>query len=113
MPRSLLLVLVLSPLALTQTFTYKAIDIPGATETQVRGVNSSGEIVGFYKTTSCVETQIQFPNCPVQGFKIVNGVLTKLLVADSTWTAIMGVNDYGDLVGYAATTDTGAHGFLW
>ena len=25
----------------------------------------------------------------------------------------MGVNDYGDLVGFAITTDTGAHGFLW
>lgn len=36
MARSLLLLLVLSPLALTQTFTYKAINIPGATETQVR-----------------------------------------------------------------------------
>src|SRR3954449_11746502 len=84
-----------------QSFTYKPIDIPGATETQVRGVNSSGEIVGFYKTTSCVETHIQFPSCPVHGFKIVNGVITKLLVPHSTWTAIMGVNDYGDLVGFA------------
>jgi hypothetical protein len=107
------LLFALSQFAFTQTFTYKAINIPGATETQVRGVNSSGEIVGFYKTTSCVETHIQFPNCAVHGFKIVNGVLTKLLVPHSTWTAIMGVNDYGDLVGYAATTDTGAHGFLW
>lgn len=113
MSRLLVLLLAFSPLAFTQTFTYKAINIPGATETQVRGVNSSGEIVGFYKTTSCVENFIQFPNCPVHGFKIVNGVVTKLLVPHSTWTAIMGVNDYGDLVGFAITSDTGAHGFLW
>jgi hypothetical protein len=109
----LLLLLVFCPIAFAQTFTYKAIDIPGATETQVRGVNSSGEIVGFFKTSSCVETLIQFPNCPVEGFKIVNGVVTKLFVPNSTWTAIMGVNDYGDLVGFAITSDTGAHGFLW
>jgi hypothetical protein len=113
MARLFLVLLAFSPLAFTQTFTYKAINIPGATETQVRGVNSSGEIVGFYKTTSCVETFIQFPNCPVHGFKIVKGVITKLLVPHSTWTAIMGVNDYGDLVGFAMTSSTGAHGFLW
>jgi hypothetical protein len=96
MMRLFFLLFVLSQFALTQTFTYKAFNIAGATETQVRGVNSSGEIVGFYKTTSCVENHIQFPTCPVHGFKIVNGVLTKLLVPNSTWTAIMGVNDYGD-----------------
>jgi hypothetical protein len=112
MTRLFLLLVLFSELAFAQTFTYKAINIPGATETQVRGVNSSGEIVGFYKTTSCVETHIQFPSCPVHGFKIVNGVITKLLVPHSTWTAIMGVNDYGDLVGFAITT-TGSHGFLW
>lgn len=113
MPRFFLVLLAVSQFAFTQTFTYKAVNIPGATETQVRGVNSSGEIVGFYKTTSCVETNIQFPNCPVHGFKITNGVITKLLVPHSTWTDIMGVNDYGDLVGFAITSNTGAHGFLW
>jgi len=69
MPRLLVLLLALSPIAFTQTFTYKAINIPGATETQVRGVNSSGEIVGFYKTTSCVETIIQFPTAPFTASK--------------------------------------------
>jgi hypothetical protein len=113
MLRLFILLLAASQFAFTQAFTYKTIDIPGATETQVRGVNSSGEIVGFFKTTSCVERIIQFPNCPVEGFKIVNGVLTKLFVPHSTWTDIMGVNDYGDLVGFAITSDTGAHGFLW
>ena len=96
-------------------FTYTAVNIPGATETEVRGVNSSGEIVGYYKTTSsatCTEVNVQFPNCPVHGFKIVNGVLTKLMVPNSTWTAIMGVNDFGDLVGFTVTSD-GSHGFLW
>ncbi len=42
---------VLAQLSYAQ-FTYTAVNIPGATETEVRGVNSSGEIVGYYKTTS-------------------------------------------------------------
>ncbi len=41
----LLLVFAISLPAFPQAFTYKTIDIPGAMETQVRGVNSSGEIV--------------------------------------------------------------------
>jgi hypothetical protein len=113
MARLLILLLALGQFGFAQSFTYRTIDIPGANETQVRGVNSSGEIVGFYKNTSCTETQIQFPNCPVQGFKITNGVITTLQLPNSIWTAIMGVNDYGDLVGSTITTDTGAHGFLW
>lgn len=34
------------------------------------------------------------------------------MIPNSTWTAIMGVNDYGDLVGFTITSD-GSHGFLW
>ena len=111
MYRLILVLFFLTPLTFAQ-FTYKSVDVPGATETQVRGVNSSGEIVGYYKTTSCVDSSTQFPNCPVHGFKIVNGTLTKLMVRNSTSTAIMGVNDYGDLVGFCITPD-GSHGFLW
>src|SRR5438034_8661309 len=33
-------------------FTYKAVNVSGATSTQVRGINSAGEMVGFYRTTS-------------------------------------------------------------
>ena len=94
----LILLLAFSQLAFTQTFTYKAINIPGATETQVRGVNSSGEIVGFYKTTSCVETHIQFPNCPVHGFKIVNGVITDKRMIGGTY-----VDSNGGIHGFVAT----------
>jgi hypothetical protein len=99
-------------LALGQ-FKFTAVNISGATETQVRGVNSTGEIVGFYKTTNCVEPSIQFPNCDVHGFKIINGKITKLMVPDSVSTAIMGVNDDGDLVGFCITSDGYTHGFFW
>ena len=107
-----ILLLAASHLAFAQ-FNFRTINVPGATETQVRGVNASGEIAGFYKTTNCVEPSIQFPNCFVHGFKIVNGTLVKLMVPHSLSTAIMGVNDYGDLVGFCITSDGYSHGFLW
>jgi hypothetical protein len=110
--RVIVVLLFTTPLSFAQ-FKFQIVDVPGATETQVRGVNSSREIVGYYKTTGCVEPSIQFPNCPVQGFKIVNGTLTTLMVPNSTSTAIMGVNDYGDLVGFCITSDGYTHGFLW
>src|SRR6202171_140520 len=101
---------------LAQTFTYAPINLPGAVATEARGINSSGEVVGFYYTTnSCTEPtgEVQFPNCIVQGFKMVNGTITKLMVPNSISTAIMGVNDYGDLVGFTRLKDGSAHAFLW
>jgi len=103
-------------------FNYTAVNIPGAVQTEVRGVNNSGEIVGLYQLAgaSCVPyapANPQLPICNVKGFKIVNGVLTKLSVPGSLSTAIMGVNDLGDLVGfYTKTSDLCVieqHGFIW
>ena len=105
----------LSSLGFAQTFTYAPINISGAVATEVRGINNNGEVVGFYYTNkSCVEPagEIQFPNCNVHGFKMINGVVTKLMIPNSTSTAIMGLNDYGDLVGFCLD-NTGSHAFLW
>jgi hypothetical protein len=110
----LAIVLALPSTLLAQTFTYAPINVPGGTQTEARGINSSGEVVGFYYTTNCVEpTEVQFPNCIVQGFKMVNGTIIKLMVPNSMSTAILGVNDYGDLVGFTRLNDGSAHGFLW
>jgi hypothetical protein len=102
-------------------FKYTAVNVSGAAETEVRGVNNYGEIVGFYRppTASCPElpSNPQVPICNVKGFKIVNGVLTKLMVPGSLATSIMGVNDYGDLVGFYTKTSSACiieqHGFIW
>ncbi|PYX08062.1 MAG: hypothetical protein DMG88_12240 [Acidobacteria bacterium] len=98
MYRSILttVILTISTVSLAQTFTYAPINVPGAVATEARGINNNGEVVGFYYTTkSCVEPagEVQFPNCPVHGFKMVNGTVTKLMVPNSLSTAIMGVND--------------------
>ena len=124
MYRLLIAILLLMPsLPSAAQFKFTPVNITGAAETQVRGVNNLGEIVGFYRlaTAACipeVPLNLQVPNCNVRGFKIVNGVLTKLMVPGSISTAIMGVNDYGDLVGYYTKMVTGCtvpmqHGFIW
>ena len=113
----LAIVLALPSTLLAQTFTYAPINIPGAFATEARGINNSGEVVGFYyPTNTCHEPtgEVQFPNCFVHGFKMVNGVVTKLMVPNSISTAILGLNDYGDLVGYTLLNNGGgAYAFLW
>src|SRR5438067_2338890 len=99
-------------------FTYDPINVPGATSTEARGINNNGEIVGFYDISSCVEQNVEVPTCPTHGFKLVNGRYIELMVPTSFRTAIMGVNDYGDLVGFYVTTELTCsspvyHGFIW
>lgn len=118
MHRSILTVvlLTLAPVSFAQIFTYAPINVPGAVATEARGINNNGEVVGFYYTTkACVEPagEVQFPNCYVHGFKMANGAVTKLMIPNSLSTAIMGVNDSGDLVGFCIAGDGYAHGFLW
>jgi uncharacterized membrane protein len=98
---------------LAQTFTYAPINVPGAAATEARGINNNGEIVGFYKTAACVDYDVKVPSCPTKGFKYVNGSFIKLMVPSSVSTAIMGVNDLGDLVGFYTKTDGTKHGFIW
>ena len=119
MHRLLLAILLLT---LTSTsfgqFTYAPINVPGAAATEARGINNNGEIVGFYKTTACADYDIKVPNCPTKGFKYVNGSYIKLMVTGSVTTAILGVNDLGDLVGFYSKMVSGCsnpvfHGFIW
>lgn len=94
-------------------FSYAPINVPGAVSTEARGINNNGEIVGFYKTVACTDYDIKVPNCATKGFKYVNGTYVKLMVPNSVSTAILGVNDYGDLVGFYKKSDGTTHGFIW
>ena len=112
------LVLALTLLATTQAFSqttlkFAAINFPGAIATQARGINASGEIVGFYQSSSCFNYTLQVPSCPTKGYKLVNGNFTELNIPNSIRTAMTGVNDNGDIVGFYQKTDLSYHGFLW
>lgn len=108
-----LLTLLVAAQALAQTFTYSTVDVPGATATQARGINTSGEIVGFYQTTSCSNYTLQVPNCATQGYKRVHGKIVTLNVPNAISTTVTGVNDHGDIVGFYQRSDNSYHGFLW
>src|SRR5436305_13792327 len=113
---TLLLIAVTHPLF--AQFTFAPINVPGATSTEARGINNNGEIFGFYDISSCVEQSMEVPTCPTHGFKLVNGRYIELMVPTSFRTAIMSVNDYGDVAGFYATTDLTCstflyHGFIW
>ena len=94
-------------------FSYAPIDVPGASATVARGINNSGEIVGFYQTAACSNYDLNVPNCPTLGFKYVNSTYTTLMVPNSTATAVNGVNDLGDIVGFYTNADGSRHGFIW
>jgi len=116
--RLTLLLFLLAALPLQAQFTFAPINVSGAVSTQARGLNVNGEVVGFYQTVACANLAWQVPNCPTRGFKYVNGSYIKLMVPGSLTTAIMGVNDYGDLVGFYSKTQSGCsrpvyHAFIW
>jgi probable HAF family extracellular repeat protein len=70
--------------------TYTQIDPPGSTLTRCQGINSAGEIVGFY-----VENAIY------HGFTLINGTYTTLDYPNAN-TYLNGVNDLGQIVGYSS-----------
>ena len=104
--------LTFAPLSFAQ-FTFAPVDVPGAVATQARGINANGEIVGFYKTVACGDNSVSVPNCATHAYKYVSGSFVKLTVPNATSTAITGVNDHGDLVGFYTKSDGTRHGFLW
>lgn len=114
MKRFLLVVVLLTFVSVAHAqFSFAPINVPNAVATVARGINNNGEIVGYFKSTNCADLDIKVPNCTTHGFKYVNGSFVKLMVPNSVSTAILGVNDYGDLVGFYKKSDGTRHGFIW
>jgi probable HAF family extracellular repeat protein len=88
---------------ITAAGTYRELSVPGAKQTEARGVNNRGDIVGFY-----AEAQDQ-----LHGFLYASGVLTTIDVPDADWTVATDINNSGTIVGYFADRGLGlAHGFV-
>jgi uncharacterized membrane protein len=88
------------PLAGAQ-ITYTTIDVPGAVVTGVEGINTNGDMVGYYATSS---------NGPSHGFVLRSGTMTSFDYPGASSTIGTGINDSGMIVGYA---DYGAFGFVY
>ena len=93
-------------------FRYVAINVPGAASTSATGINNHGMIVGFYQVGTNCQSGVPLPGCDrFHGFTIVNGKMRTLDVG-SRFTEILGVNDFGDVVGVFEDNSSRFHGFL-
>jgi len=85
--------------------TFTTIDVPGAGETFVQGINTAGNMVGNYAATL---------QSPAHGFLSVNGVFSYLDYPGAYDTFTNGINDSGTIVGYAEFSGgTTALGFFY
>jgi hypothetical protein len=93
-----LLLIASVPLALAQG-TYTQIDVPGATGTSGRGIDTAGDIVGSYLS-----------GASDVGFLLSGGVYSTIKYPGSELTFLFGINDNGQIVG--SEFGVGSFGFL-
>src|SRR5271169_3912363 len=86
--------------ALAGQFT--TIDVPGAPDTFLLGINPQGDIVGWYYDAGF----------KAHGLLISNGMLSTIDVPGSTSTNLHGINARGDIVGGYTDTSGNSFGFL-
>jgi uncharacterized membrane protein len=85
------------PLDLT-SWTFTSIDVPGADQSDARGINASGQIVGHYHSAQDGD----------RGYLFSNGVFTPIWIGDSN--DARGINAEGEIVGWF--NDGYTHGYL-
>ena len=98
----------------TDRVTYATIDPPDAIYSEATDINSSGEIVGrFYDGSTCdvANTCLLFDGHN-HGFLLSHGEFTTIDSPGSIFTAAIGINPRGDIVGRYVTADGKNHGFL-
>jgi probable HAF family extracellular repeat protein len=89
--------------AFGQNPTFTTIDFPNATSTQAWGINSRGDIVGFYVNADKSS----------HGFLLSGGHFASIDFPGAAVTLINGINARGDIVGEFGVTLTSSHrGFL-
>ena len=72
-------------------YTFTRLDPPGSIRTETQGINSCGEIVGFYEDAEHI----------VHGFLLIGREYTvfDVPVPGTTWTQGSGINDSREIVG--------------
>jgi probable HAF family extracellular repeat protein len=82
--------------------TVTPIDVPGASDTVVLGVNDQGTVVGTY----------EIANGPDHGFVLQNGIFTTFDVPGATATHVRDINNNGVFVGWFEDGSTRFHSFI-
>jgi probable HAF family extracellular repeat protein len=85
--------------AFGQNPTFTQIDYPGATSTQSWGINSRGDIVGYYVNA----------DKSTHGFLLSGGHFTSIDFPGAAVTLVNGINSRGDIVGEFGVTLTSSH----
>jgi len=83
--------------------TWTKIDVPGATQTQVYGINSGGDIVGLFTDS----------NGTSHGFLLKAGTFTTIDVPGARGTVLRGINDNGIMTGWYYASDFFNRGFVY
>jgi probable HAF family extracellular repeat protein len=81
-------------------YTFTTVDVPGAVTTEARGINDTGQIVGWFIDAT-----------PPHGFVADGVTFTPIDVPGASQTQAFGINDTGQIVGRFSDT-TGGHGFV-
>jgi hypothetical protein len=90
-----------------QTYSYTSVDYPNAPSTSVSGINSKGDVVGFYEYIETKGSTLDL------GFvRGANGTFKTFEVPGATETAAVGISDSPAIVGYY-TTQNSFTGFLY
>lgn len=82
--------------------TLTTINYPGATDTELQGINNLGDIVGSYQEGS-----------ESNGFLLSNGQYTILQYPGAVSTIPVGINDAGVIVGRYFDTSFASNGFIY
>ena len=79
-------------------YHYKSIDYPGATGTEVSGINNAGQMVGLYYA---------YPGAPERGFLLSGGAFTAIDYPGAFATIPKGISNTGQIVGQYYTCSSG------
>ena len=88
----------------TLNLTFTTIDVPGASLTNVAGINSNGDMVGWYSPTG---------GSFASGFLLTAGTFTFINYPSGYDTEATGINDSGVVIGYSYITGEDVNGFTY
>jgi probable HAF family extracellular repeat protein len=90
-------------------YTFTTIDVPGSFDTEARGINNTGQIVGRFQSNRGGAQGFAY-----QGFLDTGGSLNFINVPGASNTSAWGINGAGQIVGfYNGEATPGVDGFLY
>ena len=86
---------------------FTVVDVPGALNTELNGINDALDIVGYYSVLTN-----SWPGYRIRGFLKQGSVFTAIDFPGALFTAAMGINNLGQVIGYYVDNYLLSHGFI-